>query len=111
MFKDCDRSAVRWLKKGFRHCYVARKDYGKVWTVIQDTWTHLDVRSFLVSDYPDISDLAGEGAYVVKVDYNIGKAHRGYFCHYNCVETVKAVLGIRKPFLITPYQLYRYLYD
>ena len=27
----------------------------------------------------------------------------------NCVGVVKTVLGIRKPFIITPYQLYRYL--
>lgn len=31
------------------------------------------------------------------------------FHHFNCVATVKKVLGINKPFMVTPKQLYRYL--
>lgn len=109
IFVDSDKRPVRWLKEGFRHCYVARNDYGKVWTVIQDGWTHTDVSTHLVEDYPTPELLAGEGATVVPVDYNIGKGFRGHFCFYNCVELVKAVLGIQKPFILTPHQLYRYL--
>ena len=111
VFDNSPRACVKWLKDGFRHCYIARNEYGKVWTVIQDTMYHLDVRTFLVDEYPTIRDLAGPNAHFVPVEYNIKKRHRGHLCLFNCVEVVKAVLGIKKPFILTPHQLYRHLYD
>lgn len=109
VFTDSKRECVKWCKPGFRHCYIARNEYGKVWTVIQDTMYHLDVRTFLVSDYPTIRCLAGKDAHIIPVEYNIKERHRGHICLFNCVEVVKAVLGIKKPFIYTPYQLYRFL--
>lgn len=109
--KDSKRGWVKWLKPGFRHCYIARNEYGKVWTVIQDTHTHLDVRTFLVEDYPTIRHLAGENANIIAVDYYIGDRYRGHLCLFNCVEVAKAVLGIRKPFLLTPNQLFRWCHE
>lgn len=109
VFDDSPRWCVSWCKPGFRHCYIARLEYGKIWTVIQDTMYHLDVRMHLVEDYPTIADLAGKGATYIPVEYNIKKRHRGHICLFNCVEVAKAVLGIRRPFIFTPYQLYRHL--
>lgn len=106
--KDSKRGWVKWLKPGFRHCYIARNEYGKVWTVIQDTHTHLDVRTFLVEDYPTIRHLAGDNASIIAIDYYIEDRYRGHLCLFNCVEVCKAFLGIRKPFLLTPNQLYRW---
>lgn len=71
--------------------------------------THLDVRTHLVSEFPTIRDLAGKDAHIVPVVYDIKMRHRGHLCLFNCVEVVKAVLGIKKPFIFTPYQLYRFL--
>ena len=109
VFTDSPRPCLKWARPGFRHCYVARNDFGMVWTLIQDTMSHLDVRTKLVSEYPTVRDLAGKDAHIVPVVYDIEKRHRGHFCLFNCVEVVKAVLGIREPFILTPYQLYRYL--
>lgn len=88
---------------------MARNEYDKVWTVIQDGWTHTDVRTHLVEDYPTIRDLAGESAYIVAVKLDIKKNFRARLCFLSCVEIAKGVLGIGKPFIVTPYQLYRYL--
>ena len=109
IFMDSDRECLKWLKPGFRHCMVVRNEYNKVWTVIQDTMYCLDVRPYLFSEHPTIEALAGNGATIVPVKYNIKSRHRGHICLFNCVEVVKAVLGIKKPFIYTPYQLYRFL--
>ena len=109
VFRQSNRPCLRWLKRGFGHCFIARNEYGKVWTVIQDARSHLDIRTHLVEDYPTIESLAGENASIIVVDYEIEDRHRGHLCLFSCVEVCKAVLGIKKRFILTPYQLYRWL--
>lgn len=87
-----------------------RKEYGKLWTVINDSRYCLDVETYLVEDYPEPQDYARQGSTIIKADKLRANGFRGHICWFNCVEAVKAVLGIRKPFIITPYQLYRWLY-
>ena len=98
-----------WLDRDFQHCYVVRKEYGKIWTVIEDTKTHLDIHPYLVEDYPDLKDLVGKDKIFVRVNRKIKDSYRGHICLFNCVEVVKAILGIRKLTIFTPKQLYRYL--
>ena len=98
------------LPTQFQHCCLVRNDFNRVWTVIEDTASRLEVYSFLVEDYPTIEDLAGPGRLCIPVERSDREGFRwGLF--FNCVEVVKAYLGIRNPFILTPKQLYRYLYD
>lgn len=98
-----------WIDKDFQHCYVVRKEYDRIWTVIEDTYNHLQVHPYLVEDYPNLRDLIGNEPTVVRTTRKIQDVQRGMFCIFNCVEVCKAVLGINKPTLFTPKQLYRYL--
>lgn len=100
-----------WLDKDFQHCYVVRKEYDKIWTVIEDTYNHLSVHPYLVEDYPNLRDLVGCDVKIVQANRNIKDAKRGMFCAFSCVEVCKAVLGINKLSILTPKQLYRYLYE
>ena len=98
-----------WIDRDFQHCYVVRKEYDRIWTVIEDTYNHLCVHPFLVEDYPELRDLVGYDAKVIRTNRVIKDVKRGMFCVFSCVEVCKAVLGIDKPGILTPKQLYRYL--
>ena len=110
VFTDSQLKLLKFLfKPSFRHCYVARNDYGRVWTVIEDTAKRLDVHTHLVEDFPTIADLAGPESTYISVSPTESKGFRGHLCLFTCVEVAKAYLGIKKPFIFTPQQLYRYL--
>lgn len=97
----------RFLKLGFKHCFVAVETDGY--------WITLDGRAGLA--VVEIAceaacDLAafyrGEGFTVVETEQR-ARVPLTIFVPYNCVGLVKAVLAIGAPWVITPYQLYRYL--
>jgi|DEB0MinimDraft_6_1074348.scaffolds.fasta_scaffold03492_7 hypothetical protein len=111
VFSEAKKHGLWWLDKQFQHCFIVRKDYGRIWTVIEDSYNHLQVHPFLVEEYPNLSDLVGEQAIILPVKREIKDRFRGTLCLFNCVEVAKAVLGIRKTFIFTPKQLYRYLHE
>lgn len=94
------------LRRGFRHvfCVISQGPYwiridgmaGKP-TVEVVAGTQIDLAAFY----------RNEGYTVVSV--NEGPGTRAPFAIANCVGLVKAVLGLRAPFALTPHQLYRFL--
>jgi len=103
----------RWwwlpLKKGFSHCYVV-KDCGECWVKCQPYSGFTDVTVWSKAICPKVTDLLAEPSLVLPYettgDYD---KIRGHLCWFNCVEVVKSFLGLKKPFIFTPYQLYRFL--
>jgi hypothetical protein len=100
---------LRWLRPGFRHCFVAVDD-GVEWLTIDPLVHRLEVRA---SGLPSGFDLAREyrrmDLTVVEVSpapVALRAAPPGLF---TCVETAKRVLGIRAWRILTPWQLYRFL--
>ncbi|MDD3021703.1 MAG: hypothetical protein PHX61_12120 [Alphaproteobacteria bacterium] len=100
---------LRFLKRDFRHCFVV--------ICSQDRWVVIDpMLHFWEVSIPDVSvefDLAGwftgQGLKVVETEI-ISPARRCYPPIFlSCVEVVKRILGVHRPFVITPAQLYRYL--
>src|SRR5688572_2776157 len=98
---------LRWLRTGFRHCFVAVDD-GVEWLTIDPLLHRLEVRA---SGLPSDFDLAGEYrrmgltvAEVIPAPVPLRRAPLGLF---TCVETAKRLLGIRAPWVFTPWQLYR----
>jgi len=109
VFKDeTDLPWLKILKPGFRHCYAVMNDT-KHWIVIDP-----------LSNYTDIS------VHELPVDFNLplwikNQGHtvmRAYAHHpqkqapiaaYSCVEAIKRLLGIHSMFMITPWQLYKFL--
>lgn len=62
-----------------------------------------------VTVYPPNTDFSDLGEKItVTVEAEVARL-RGIFGLLNCVEQVKAFLGIRNKFIFTPYQLYRNL--
>ena len=109
VFTDSKLKGLKWLPKGFQHCAIVRNEFGKIWTVIQDGYDRMTVTTYLVEDYPDPLMLFEGQSTIIPVEIQTKPRYRGSICLFNCVEVCKAVLGIKKPFILTPHQLYRFL--
>lgn len=101
-----------WLKDGFRHCGVLIKGVFGTCCYVETTWGGFFIHSLchMPSEEEVLQKYMEKGvwsAYVVmprtpyKPRFNI--------TILTCVTLVKQVLGIRKWWIQTPYQLYRYL--
>lgn len=102
---------VNFLKKGFQHVYCVKFD-GFFWTRMDLSlgWTDFDVLHF--DRYDTIKDvLKGQDVTYQYVErwreprYRV----RTLFAPWTCVEAMKSLIGIRKPLVFTPYQLYKHL--
>ncbi|HOO50866.1 MAG TPA: hypothetical protein PLK94_06215 [Alphaproteobacteria bacterium] len=104
---------LKFLKSGFRHCFVIIKFSD----LERDRWVALDpmLHHWQIS-LPNIEKsfdlrqwLEDQGHHVVSTKI-LAPARRYYPPLFlSCVEVVKRILGLQRPFVITPYQLYRHL--
>jgi len=107
VFKDSNNPRVGWFKKGFRHCFLLRKDYDCLFTIIEGHYNLGTVRYESLEDCA-FQDVVGDGT-VVEVDVNIS-ARCAYSLNFiTCVGLIKYFLGVSYPFVFTPYQLYKRL--
>ena len=96
---------ARFLKPGFRHVYVALlADHG--WIVVEGVKEMPTVQIACGPD-EDLKEFFEDRGLTV-VEVMVGR-RRPLFAIGSCVGLVKAFLGIRKPWIVTPHQLYRYL--
>jgi hypothetical protein len=106
---DTDIRMLRLLKRGFRHCFII---------MLQDQrWILIDPRSNKtdVNILPHPANFnfpryfVSQGKTVMKLPPVVTpKRIMMPFC-FSCVETVKRMIGLHRYFILTPYQLYRYL--
>jgi len=107
---DCQKHWVqRFLKKGFLHCFAFKlSPGGQFFIVVNATRSHTHI-DLLPVNKENLAKLT-KGCKFVKVITKIDALQdRGHFCRFNCVEQVKALLGISEFWTWTPYQLYRRL--
>lgn len=106
---QADLPWLRWLKPGFRHCFVILRDRGQ-WISIDPLLNHMEVQ---VHHVPDDFDMAGwlqdRGHKVVQADICRSHERPAPVMLFTCVEAVKRVLGIHDWRVMTPWQLYRKL--
>lgn len=104
-----DLAWLKILKPGFRHCFVLLND-GKRWVSLDplSNYTDIIVHHHVPPEFDLPLWLKGRGHEVVET--NINRARKpAPFMLFTCVEAVKRVIGLHKRFIITPWQLYRYL--
>ena len=82
---------------------------GQFWIVINPLLPVLDCELLLVDDYPHPRLFADPEAVILPVKAITINKPRWTFCIFNCVEVVKALLGIKAFWVWTPWQLYKYL--
>lgn len=100
---------LRWLKPGYRHCFVALDD-GIEWLTVDPLLHRLEIRA---SGLASAFDLAAEyrrmSLDVVEIVPAPVPLRRAPFGLFTCVETAKRLLGIRARWVLTPWQLRRWL--
>jgi hypothetical protein len=110
VFTDEDRIFwLRWLRAGFRHCFIILND-GDHWLAMEPL-AHATEVTVLPSP-PDFNLpewLQGQGHQVVEAALQRDSQRTAPLAPMNCVEAVKRVLGLRRPLIVTPYQLYMHL--
>lgn len=103
-------SWLRFLKPGFRHCYVLIND-GERWTSVDPLShvTEISVHHHVSTDFDLPSWLAARGNRVVRAPLRRDLTKPAPFMLFTCVEAVKRILGIHRRGIVTPWQLYRHL--
>ncbi len=97
---------ARFLKPGFRHCFVAVLNKN-CWVVIDGRNGVPDIDVFAQADYDLATFFRGQGFTVIETVQR-GQAPRSPFAVANCVGLVKAILCVRSA-AITPHGLYKHL--
>lgn len=103
-------SWLKFLKPGFRHCYVLIND-GERWTSIDplSNVTEVSVHHHVPAEFDLPGWLSSRGNRVVKAPIRRDITKAAPFMLFTCVEAVKRVLGIHRRCIVTPWQLYRHL--
>jgi len=104
--------SIRWaklLRPGFRHCFTVVGKHDQ-WIIVDpmSNFTNLGVISGF--DIEDVAEWYRQfGFTVVKTVVRRDGFPTAQWRLFTCVEAVKRVLGIRAPWVITPWQLYRHI--
>ena len=108
---DLKHWIMKWLHPGIQHVYAIKKSIGgHFWIVINPLNSYTDVNLYSVDEYPHARCIVGDEAVLLPVKSFVDLQKPRYtLCVFNCVEVVKSLLGIRKPWVFTPFQLYKYL--
>lgn len=103
-FSDGSHPLKPFLKSGFGHVLAARRLSSHV-IIVHPASERLQVE---ICSPELLAEIVDGYLLVPEVQVNHCELFRvpGPF---NCVEVVKALLGVRNPFIITPFQLYRYV--
>lgn len=101
---------LKWLKPGFRHCYVIIND-GERWVSVDPLshFTDVTVHHHLPADFDLPRWLESRGMTVIAAPRGHVPLRAAPLMVFTCVEAVKRILGVHERFIITPWQLYRYL--
>ncbi len=100
---------LKFLRREFRHCFVFVR-MGERWVAIDPMLHHWDVSLPDIETSFDLKAWLEDQGYRV-IETKILIPERRYFppLFLSCVEVVKRIIGLQKPYILTPYQLYRYL--
>lgn len=107
-----DQTDLWWLKflrHGFRHCFVLIR-FADIWISVDALAHKTEVMRLDVPDsFSIVGWLESQGDRVIHVPIQPNKATPLCPSLFSCVENVKRILGVRAPFIMTPWQLFKYL--
>jgi hypothetical protein len=95
------------LKKGFGHCLVLIEGVNG-WTAINPLKDRIIRKRFPAQPLWSIEQSFAESGFVTVAGLLETTKTRGFEIQ-TCVTVVKRTIGINNPFLVTPFQLFRYL--
>jgi hypothetical protein len=101
---------LKWLQPCFQHCYMMKKSPGGTyWIIVNPVRSHLALQFATVEDYPHPRAYDQRAVILPVTVIADGKTARGGLCWFNCVEASKAIMGIKRFWVFTPFQLYKHL--
>ena len=107
-----DRGCVwlRGLKRGFRHCFVALRDRD-AWVICDSLKDRIELFVLPVPAEADLASFYRAQGHRVLIGTTQPKLHRGslVLAPLTCVSVVKRLLGVRAPWVLTPWQLFAHL--
>lgn len=95
-----------FLKPGFRHCFVCVHDVNNIWVRIDGQAGVPEIRTEAAACTDLAAHFRALGYSVVELNRVAPQRPRGPLMLGTCVGAAKRVLGIRAPFVLTPWQLY-----
>lgn len=99
---------LKILKPDFRHCYLLLND-GDHWISIDALSCHTEVTVHdLAPDFDLPAWLAARDLKIIPATLT-PQTCQAPWTFYSCVESVKRILGIHDRWIITPWQLYKYV--
>ena len=104
----------RFIKKGFRHCFIIHWN-GAYWMRIEKLKGYHEPEALLFLDSYGLGnenikpyfESKGYTCQNVELTERVDNKLRAIFALDSCVEYCKCFIGIKAPFAITPYQLYK----
>jgi len=108
---ETDIAWLRVLKPGFRHCFAIIED--PPYWVLYDPLSHrtnVEVLGDFDTDELERWFRSRNCQTVRTLQFN-GPIRKQPFAIFTCVEAVKRIVGIRAPWVLTPWQLYRRLIE
>lgn len=109
VFTDANQGRwwARFLEPGFGHVSILILLHGQ-WTLIRPLYGFTDVVScpYQEGDIPQTM-ICDQQALIIPVERDNSEDLRGLVGLQTCVSTAKALMGVRWPWIITPYQLYK----
>jgi hypothetical protein len=107
---DTECAWLRWLKRGFRHCFVVIQDE-RCWLICDPLKDRIELNSL---DLPRSFDLAGfyaDQGHRVLVGQTAHDLPREWLtlAPLTCVSVAKRLLGIRATWVLTPWDLFAHL--
>ncbi len=104
LFKDSDLIMLKPLKKGKRHCsLLLQNKEGFLYIDPLLGWTQI----IFTKEKDTLKKFKKE--YKILQTKFYGPSTKWYFFGFSCVGLIKKILGIRKFWILTPSQLYRFL--
>lgn len=100
---------LRFLKSGFRHCFALVQDAGR-WIVVDPMLHKTDINVAACESTFDLPQwLRARGYRVIRAPIFMSPPRALMPAPFTCVEAVKRIIGLRAPWVFTPWQLYRHL--
>ena len=97
----------RFVDRDMGHVYAVKELNDYQWLVVQPRVNIVQVKVLLKCQYPVIRSIAATEDTVLKVSAYPNIEPRGCLNWFTCVEQIKALLGIRSLWTLTPKQLYK----
>jgi hypothetical protein len=100
---------LKFLRRGFRHCYILIR-FADVWISVDALAHRTEITRIDGPDHFSLKKwLEDEGETVVFCSTYKSEIKPLFPSNFNCVESVKRIIGLRKLFIVTPWQLYQFI--